>query len=782
MILMAVQSHILRLNSHFLFYIGRVKVGNMGKQSRHKREGRELPAAQQTKRNFAGGFENALPWIIKAGVFLTLFCPLIISKYSFFPFVTPKTIVFRVLAEIVIGAYVLLAVADKRYRPKFNTPLTIAISLFMLVLVIASFAGINFVRSFWSTYERMTGLLTLFHLYGLYIVLISVFKKKQDWRWLLAAAVAVGVLLSFYILLSDRASSRGGGTIGNTSFMATYLLFDIFFAIILLLAESRAWQIYSAIALLIMVINLMTSSAQGAIVFFFAGLLLMALGFFWLSKRKLLKALAVGLVLSGILTVILLAVFQPPFVKNTATRVWAEMEPRFAVWQAGWQAWQDRFWLGWGPENFNVAFLKYFNPCMFTAKCGQEIWFDRTHNIILDTANSAGLIGLLSYLLIFGTALVVLWLSAKKLSGLRTIFAPLGMAAILLAYFGQNLLVFDMISSYLMFFVCLAFVSFIASGKSESQGDGAAKKLHPAWSIGVGAVVVFMVIFFNIKPQAAASNVAQMIARGSNQMAQSTAYFEKSLNSWMLKYEQREQFMQLVAEAPTEVLNKDKEATQRAFEAAVRELEKSAKENPLDFRTHLFLGRLYVSFYYFSSDKANLEKSKEALNRALELSPTNQQVYWYLAETRFAETKYQESIDFLQKAIDLEPILGQSYWYLAIGKQLAGDYKGALEDIETAGKVRQPYDWKARPGDIRRVISIYSALGDQNMVFALYEEAVKLFPGDPQLWGNLAPLYAKTGQFEKAFQATKKLVELRPDLTSQVQEFIKSFPPPFNQL
>ncbi len=318
----------------------------MGKQSRHKREGRELPAAQPAKRNFAAGFENALPWLIKAGVFLLLFCPLIISKYSFFPFVTPKTIVFRILAEIVIGAYVLLAIADKQYRPKFNTPLTIAISLFMLVLVIASFTGINFVRSFWSTYERMTGLLTLFHLYGLYIVLISVFKKKQDWRWLLATAVAVGVLLSFYVLLSDKASSRGGGTIGNTSFMATYLLFDIFFAIILLLAESRPWQIYAGLALIPMTLNLWTSSAQGAVVFFFGGLFILTFGFFWLSKRKLFKALAIGLVLAGILTVILLAVFQPPFVKSTTTRVWVEMEPRFAVWQAGWQGWQERFWLG----------------------------------------------------------------------------------------------------------------------------------------------------------------------------------------------------------------------------------------------------------------------------------------------------------------------------------------------------------------------------------------------------------------------------------------------------
>jgi hypothetical protein len=36
--------------------------------------------------------------------------------------------------------------------------------------------------------------------------------------------------------------------------------------------------------------------------------------------------------------------------------------------------------LGWGQENFNYVFNKYYNPQMF----GQEEWFDRTHNVVLD--------------------------------------------------------------------------------------------------------------------------------------------------------------------------------------------------------------------------------------------------------------------------------------------------------------------------------------------------------------------------------------------------------------
>ena len=39
--------------------------------------------------------------IIKLGVYLTLFTPLIVSRSSFFPFVTPKTVYFRVIIEII---------------------------------------------------------------------------------------------------------------------------------------------------------------------------------------------------------------------------------------------------------------------------------------------------------------------------------------------------------------------------------------------------------------------------------------------------------------------------------------------------------------------------------------------------------------------------------------------------------------------------------------------------------------------------------------------------------
>src|SRR3989344_9588233 len=97
------------------------------------------------------------------------------------------------------------------------------------------------------------------HLFAFFIILSSAFKKRDDWEKFFGVSVIVGVLLSLYILKGSEVSTRGGGTIGNTSFMAAYLLFDIFFALILFLTNFLKkkgwplfWQIFSGSSLLVM--------------------------------------------------------------------------------------------------------------------------------------------------------------------------------------------------------------------------------------------------------------------------------------------------------------------------------------------------------------------------------------------------------------------------------------------------------------------------------------------------------------------------------------------------
>ena len=717
------------------------------------------------------GLEKTCLSIIRWGTYLILFTPLIISRNFFFPFVSLKTIYFRILIEIISAAYLLLVISFPQYRPKINF-LTIALSLFFLILVLTSITGVNFERSFWSTYERMTGLFTMFHLLTFFIILISVFKERSDWEKILTVSILVGVLLSLYVLLiPQQMSTRGGGTIGNTSFMAAYLLFDIFFAITLFLAKKDSgWRIFSGAALAIMIPVLLTSTARGAIVSFSGGLVLFLLGYLMFSEKKNFKKIGIFLTIFLIILVIVLGILQPSFLKKAIKSTLKDMEPRFVVWEKGWKGFLERPIFGWGPENFIIVFNKSFNPCMFLGECGGEIWFDRVHNIVLDTLVMTGIFGLLSYLLIFAVSIFGLLRTCIK--NKEDLFLPLGMAVLLVVYFFQNLLVFDMISSYMIFFLSLGFIGFLIGKKETPFFQTNSKPLNSSLGGLVLVLIIFLIYFGNIQPAQSAINTVKMILPQYN-LETATGFFKIALNTFMEKYEIREQFAQRVYIAGFEQ-KENPEVLKSAFELAEKQMEQSIKENPLDFRPRLFFGKLYFSDYYSSKDITKLDLAEKMLEKAVELGPTNQQGYWHLAEVKLAEGKTEEGLNLFQKAIDLEPRYATSHWYLAMAYKNVGLYQKALEKIKEAEDLG--YNFKENLDDLKRVIEIYQALKDDQNLVLLYQEALKLQPNDAQLWANLAASYANLGMFEEAKTAAKKVMEIDPSQSSRVEEFLKSLP------
>lgn len=748
----------------------------MGKQSREKRErlaGRSSAEGEREvgRFKFQSGLEKACLFIITWGTYLVLFTPLLINTQFFFPFVAPKTIFFRIIVEIILLAYLFLVLADRRYRPRINT-LTIALTVFLGIFILASFTGINLHRSFWSTNERMTGIFTMLHLFAFFLILTSTFKERKEWERALGVSIIVGVILSIHILLGSQVSTRGGGTIGNTSFMAAYLLFDIFFAVILFFAKRGFWQIFSGVSLAVMFPVLFTSSARGAVFSFWGGLFLLGLGFLIFSRKLALKRLALAIVLALVIFVIFSVIIQPSFVKDEVVTILKEMSSRFAVWETGWKGFLERPIQGWGPENFIVVFTKYFNPCMFSS-CGGEIWFDRVHNIVLDTLVTTGLVGLLSYLAIFGVAIYGLLRLIPKIQERRHIFFPLGLIVLLLVYFFQNLFVFDMINTYLVFFLTLGFIGFLTQHQPVEEKEVKIKRVNSVFGSLIVIVTIFVLWLGNIQPLIANHYLIKTV--GTQDVEQLSPLFQKSLSSWMEKYESREYFARkIMGAADSSIEGKNREVIRAAFDLAEIEMEKSVKENPLDFRPRLFLGQLYLQCYRFTSDPEKLTDAQQTLEESIQLSPTNQQGYWNLAEVKFTEGKIDETIGLFKKAIALEPGVGQSHWYLAMAYKIAGQNQLAKEELVKTEELG--YDWHNNLERLKEAIKIYNALGEDNNLLPLYLKATDLAPNDAQFWAALAATYANLGQFDEAAKAAQKVIELNPDLAPKVEKFLEALP------
>ena len=171
------------------------------------------------------------------GIFLLPFICLIIANHSFFPFITGKNFTFRIIVEIVTALWLILAVRDRAALPK-SSKLLQAFAVFLGVIFISDLLSPNSFKSFWSNYERMEGFVTLAHLFALFVVASSVMTRKL-WNWFFHAAVGVGVFLFFYSLLQlnhELVINQGGvrldATFGNATYLAIFMVFLIFFAIV----------------------------------------------------------------------------------------------------------------------------------------------------------------------------------------------------------------------------------------------------------------------------------------------------------------------------------------------------------------------------------------------------------------------------------------------------------------------------------------------------------------------------------------------------------------------
>ncbi len=650
--------------------------------------------------------------IILFGTFLILFTPLVINGNFLFPFVSPKSIYFIGLVLIIFTAYLLLISLDSKYRPKLNIVL-ISLVIFIIVASISSFLGENPSFSFWSKYERMTGLLMLLHCLAFFVVISSVFKSQKEWLKIFGVSVFVALVTSIVFLflkvdvnLMGQLGhiSREGAFLGNSSFMGTYLLFNIFLALYLFFKTKHNFKIYSIISLVILLSALFTSDARAAVIALSGGLLLLFL--FWLIFCQKGKLKLVGAGLLAIFTVSVSFIgwlaFQPgSFIHEKLIQM--GFSARFLVWEGAWRGWLERPWFGWGLENFDLVLTRHFNPLLFLPEYGREVWFDRAHNIIIDTLVTTGAVGLLAYFGIFAAAFYLLW--SRYLRG-KTCFVTAGIfSALLIAYFIQNLTVFDMVSSFMMFFLVLGFIVSITSKEQDNFLRKNVSHLNPLVVIIVFVFMSFSFFHFVIQPIRAIN----YIIRAERTMPFSSERIELYKKIPAISPLGIEQVRVLFADtainlAHTEIAEQVKpEGIEAKFDFLIQELEKNINASPLDFRSHIVLGNLYS--IYIQNNPEKFIRAKEVAKQAIKLSPNNPHGYWLLAQIKEQQGDFKAAIDLAKQAIEIEPRIDTSHFVLVQIAIMKGDRYLAYQKAKEAIKINPA--WEHRLKEILNVSNQY---------------------------------------------------------------------------
>src|SRR3989338_6354399 len=542
-----------------------------------------------------GTAKGVAKWVALGALFLLPFTPLIVADSYFFPFITGKAFYLRTLIEIAFGAWAVLALLDKEYRPRFSWIGAVVVG-FVVWMFIADIFELNVVKAFWSNFERMEGWVLLIHLLGLFFAMSAVLRVEKAWRAWFLTSLGVSVILVGYALLQlngtlpiHQGSVRIDASFGNSAYLAIYLLFNVFIALWLALTEKYAWLKWSLIALAIVeaVLIFFTETRSTIIGLVLALALAAFLTAMTASKSASRKAVG-ALVLLLIFTGGFYLARNYDFVKNNhvlqrvASISLADGQTRFTIWKMTFKGVLERPLTGWGQEGFNYVFNKQYDPSLYA----QEPWFDRAHNAFIDWLTAGGLPAFMLYLSLFGSAFMLLWKSSELSRPER-----IALTAALVGYAVHNLFVFDNLYSYVYFFATLALIdSQVArpiprlEHAPELDSVGGTTYALPFAAVAVAALIWYV----NIPGMQVAGKLIMAISPQRSGIDANIAAFEDLVaHPAFAAQEIREQLVSFAASAvqSPQVTNEQK---QQITTLAVSEMQKQIPAYPKDARD-LFL-------------------------------------------------------------------------------------------------------------------------------------------------------------------------------------------------
>lgn len=728
--------------------------------------------------------------IINIGIFLVPFIPLVITSTFFFPYISGKNFLFRIIVEIIFCAWAILAIRDKDYRPKFSWIL-VSIASFVAIIGIADLFGANPLKSFWSNFERMEGWITLIHLLGYFLVVGLALNTQKLWtkflNTMLGASMIVagyGILQLLGVLTINQGGVRLDATFGNATYLAIYMVLNIFIAAMFLVRRlserykkgekisSFKWQDW--IYLFVMLIQLFIlyhTATRGAILGLIGGMIVTFILFIIFDEKGgiLRKISSYKLVILLVLILGFFAVKNTEMIKRNPTlsriasiSINEATSARFPVWNMALKGFKEKPILGWGQESFNYVFNKNYEPKMY----GQEQWFDRAHNIFLDWLVAGGFLGLLSYLSMFFVAIFFLWRKNEhKIENKKNKFESglvlsdkVLLTGLFSAYFFNNIFVFDNIVSYILFFSLLAYIH--TFNVREKEENNKPVDVHNDWMKGVGVTFIliltlFSIYFFNVRGMMVGANMIGAL-QNANNPAISIGYFEKALGyGYLGRPEVREQLIQTSASYAT--ANIDLNLKQKFFDLASGEMTKQIQEDPENTRYEVFLGVFFNRYRVYDNAITHLE-------RALVLSPNKQSTMFELGASYLNKNEREKALVLLKNAFELD----KSYLDARKVYAVAAIYNG--EDKLTEELLIPEFKTVLVPDEM--IIKAYFDTNQFGKVISIEREEIPKNPTNIQNRLYLISSYLKLGRPSEAIKEVENAIEAVPAYKEQGEKVI----------
>lgn len=658
------------------------------------------------------------------------FTPVIVDPKVFFPFVEGKAMFIRTLvflAWALVAGYAATNIEFRRglvirARRLIHNPVFLAVSLFFFIFLISALTSFFGFRAYFGDVERGEGVIGMIPFFAFFSLLLLVFEKK-DWVMFFKLSLLVGAAMFIDALASFlKGDPRPSSWLGNPSYLAEFYLFSLMGSVVVA-RSTRKWNFWNIIAWVIIplaVIGILLTQTRGVMIGFIVGLVaVIILMVFGKKEAKFLGLKARSVALGALAVVILFSAFffvtkQASFWRhipgfNRLADVSAQdptLRTRLISLGVSWNAiipaheGMVRFLLGWGPENFYIAYNKYYNPTYYQY---EQAWFDRAHDKLMDVLVMHGILGLGAYLAIWGA---LLWVIFKK----RRDDLVFSAAALFfgVSYFVQNLVLFDSLPAYVAFFF---FAAFVAWFYLRDEDDTAAApriwiKTFP-WVSGVFAFLLGVFLWQTLLPYIQMKSYIYL--KGSSI---GITEFNNRLDEVLGPYTYAQENIRpdLLSSMYSFAAQNNGKNVDAVLEKAITAYQDLIDREPYNPRNPLRLGELYLDIGKKTGERAMFEEAERYFRQALDLVPNRQDLLYLLGSTVAFEGRIDESLEIYKHAVELDPNVPSSHYYLGLGYMFAGKayYDKALLQTEEAVQ----NGWVPQDGK-KFLISVYALLIDQ---------------------------------------------------------------------
>ncbi len=618
--------------------------------------------------------EDIFAFLALLGIFAV---PLIVIPHRLFPFTTSKSFFFMGLVEAMLVFWVYLLAVNNRYRLSKKQLLVFTVPLLLLVWLSVSAAfSQNPNTAFWSSFLRGTGLIFLYHCFFFGLMVASLARKEGVGflKKVLTAFFLSGVVLAlstFFPEVLGQAARRGGLT-GNSSYTGAYLVFAFFAGSILFFSaqywRTKLWYLLGSI-LFVSVLFMIGARAAAASVFIgsiFACFLWLALS---LNKKK--KIIGFSLIAISIISVLVLGIL----VLIPSSRLHQKFSTavhggRLIFWHTAYQGIQERPLFGWGLDNFNIVFSKYFDPKILEPGITNEPDIDRPHNVVLEFFVAGGVPGGLLYLLFLSLFLYLPYLLFKKdrfSKGELSLFVGM-----FFAYFLQDMVVFDTPTTYVALF---AFYGVLA-GQLPVVLDPKKlpRDLREQSTFIASACFIILIpayIFFVHQPAHKARKMLGVLGNDPSTLTAISSMGNGSDVGYIVDFKYKD------VKSKMKELQTDPVKASRVHEQTLELLQQVdlvADTATYNHRLWLACANLMNADISISGDysEETIARALSYTDRAVALAPADPRGYWIYGQLFTYTREFEKAKEYFTKAYELNPNISASSAYLAEFKRITG--------------------------------------------------------------------------------------------------------------